>query len=94
MNEDDARRLLAAVEQLREGQQRQLDCQREALAVQQEHFAVVRRQLERAEALQGRAEQLQNRSAHVIAVARRTLMVVLPIVIVLIGYVSWMMFRR
>ena len=93
MNEDDSRRLLAIVEALRDGQKRQLDCQLEALAVQREHFAVVPRQLERAEALQGRAEQLQNRSAQVIATARKTLMIVLPSVVVLIAYVTWMPFR-
>ena len=93
MNDDDTRRLLALVEGIEARQQRQLELQGEALALQREQVAIVQRQVERAEALQGRAEVLQQRSAQIIGAARKAMIVVLPILVLLIAYVSWLLFR-
>ena len=82
------------LEQIRDNQATQLARQAEALELQKEQFAVYRRQAERAEKLQDRAEELQTRGMGIMKTARRSIAVVLPIVILLIVYLSWLIFRR
>jgi hypothetical protein len=79
--------------EIRDTQKAQLARQEEALRVQREQHALVQRQVERNERIQDRAEQLQSGSAQMIGVARKTLFTVLPILVVLIAYVTWLMFR-
>ena len=69
------------------------DNQAAALALQKEQLELVRRQLERAERIQDRAEELQSRGMGIMTTARRSLAIVLPIVILLIVYLSWLIFR-
>ena len=90
MSDDPVVRLLT---EIRDVQRLQLARQEEALELQREQFAIFQRQSERAERLQDRAEKMQDKSAQVIGTARRALFVVLPILILLIGYVSWLLFR-
>jgi len=90
MSDDQVVRLLT---EIRDAQQRQLARQEEALRLQREQFAIFQRQAERAEQLQNRAEKIQDKSAQVIGTARRALFLVLPIVVLLIVYVSWLLFR-
>jgi uncharacterized membrane protein (DUF106 family) len=93
MDPQQADRMLALLEQLRDNQAEQLRRQAEALAVQKEQFEIFRRQAERAEKLQDRAEELQSRSMGIVKTARRSLAFVLPVVILLILYLSWLIFR-
>jgi hypothetical protein len=86
MNDENVRLLLAALKEISDNQQLQL-------ALQREHSSLVQRQAERHEMIQGRAENIQAKSAQIMAVARRTLFVILPIVTLLILYVSWLLFR-
>ena len=79
MDKDDAARIAALLEQIRDNQA--------------ETLALVKRQAERAERIQDRAEELQAKSAGIVKTARRSLAVILPIVIVLIVYLSWLLFR-
>lgn len=79
-------RLLALLEQIR-------DNQAASLAMQKEHFELFRRQADRTERIQDRAEEMQSRGVGIMNTARRTLAFVLPIVIVLILYLSWLIFR-
>jgi hypothetical protein len=44
--------------------------------------------------MQDRAEAIQAKSAQLVAGSRKVFMVVLPIIIVLIVYLSWLLFRR
>jgi len=90
MSDDQVVRLLT---EIRDAQQRQLARQEEALRLQREQFAIFQRQAARAEQLQNRAEKIQDKSAQVIGTARRALFLVLPIVVLLIVYVSWLLFR-
>jgi uncharacterized membrane protein (DUF106 family) len=92
--EPDGTRIAALLEQIRDNQATQLARQAEALVLQKEQFEVFRRQAERAERLQDRAEELQTRGMGIMKTARRSLAVVLPIVFVLIVYLSWLLFRR
>ena len=86
MNPDDTARTLALLEQIR-------DNQMTALAMQKEQFELFRRQVERTERIQDRAEELQARSASIMNTARRSLAIVLPVVILLIAYLTWLIFR-
>jgi uncharacterized membrane protein (DUF106 family) len=95
MNGDDhAQRTLSVLEEMRDNQKLQLERQAEALAAQRETLALVKRQTERAERLQDRAEQIQEKSAKMVAAGRRVMAIVLPLVIVLIAYLSWLLFAR
>jgi uncharacterized membrane protein (DUF106 family) len=86
MEANDSARLMAVLEQIR-------DNQAAALAMQKEQFELVRRQVERAERIQDRAEELQERGMGIMKIARRSLAIVLPIVFLLILYLSWLLFR-
>ena len=86
MDSNDTARLMAVLEQIR-------DNQSAALAMQKEQFELMRRQVERTERIQDRAEELQERGMGIMKTARRSLAFVLPIVIVLIIYLSWLIFR-
>ena len=79
MDKDDAARIVAVLEQIRDNQA--------------ETLALVKRQAERAERIQDRAEELQAKSAGIVKTARRSLAIILPVVIVLIVYLSWLLFR-
>ena len=93
MDKDDTARIGALLEQIREIQSAQLARHAEALELQRQQFEIVRRQAERAERIQDRAEELQARSMGIMTTARRSLAIVLPIVIVLIIYLSWLLLR-
>lgn len=49
--------------------------------------------MERAERIQDRAEELQARGMSIMKTARRSIAFLLPVVIVLIIYLSWLIFR-
>ncbi|MEX2151495.1 MAG: hypothetical protein WD793_14880 [Steroidobacteraceae bacterium] len=86
MTPEDTARTLALLEQIR-------DNQTAALAMQKEQFELFRRQVERTERIQDRAEELQARGAGIMNTARRSLAIVLPVVILLIAYLTWLIFR-
>lgn len=93
MNEQDARQLIRLLEEMRDNQRRQLERQAEALALQREQFALVQKQSERAERLQDRAEEIQMKSAQLVTGARKGMVVILPVIVVLLAYLSWLIFR-
>jgi uncharacterized membrane protein (DUF106 family) len=86
MDKDDAARIAALLEQVR-------DNQREALEFQKSQFELVKRQAERTERIQDRAEELQAKGAGIVKSARRSIAFILPVVIALIIYLSWLIFR-
>lgn len=90
---DDPGEVAELLREIRDAQRAQLAKQDEALRVQREQLLLVQRQAERAERINDRAEQLQVRSAEMIGVARKTLFAILPILVVLIAYVTWLIFR-
>ena len=85
-NEEAENEAVRLLREIRDGQRTQLELQREQLAF-------VRRQAERTERIQDRAETLQAGSADIMTTARRALSIVLPIVALLIAYLSWLLFR-
>ncbi len=64
-----------------------------AWLLQREQFALVQKQSDRTERIQDRAEHIQATSAQLVAGARKALAIILPIVIVLIIYLPWLIFR-
>ena len=86
MEPQDTARLIALLERMHANQEA-------ALAMQKEQFELFRRQVERTERIQDRAEELQARGAGIMKTARRSLAIVLPVVILLIAYLSWLIFR-
>lgn len=93
MTDQETQQLSSLLKDIRDNQKLQLDRQTEALALQREHYAFIQRQTERHERLQDRAEHIQVKGAQLMAVARKTLFVLLPIVTLLIVYVSWLILR-
>lgn len=93
MTEQEIQRLTGVLEEIRDNQKVQLQRQSDALAVQREQFALVQKQAERHERIQDRAESIQAKGIQLMAVARKSLIVILPIVTVLILYLSWLIFR-
>ncbi len=91
---EDTQRMVRILEEMRDNHKAQLERQAEALALQRETLALVRRQTERAERIQDRAEQIQERSAKLVAAGRRVMALVLPLIIVLIIYLSWLLFAK
>ncbi len=94
MTEEQTKEIAALLREIRDDQRLQLQRQQESLALQQQQLALVSRQFERAEKLNERAEMIQNKSAQIVAGARRVFMFVLPVIVILLAYVSWLILRR
>lgn len=94
MTDIDIQRLVSVLEEIRDNQRLQLERQAEALSLQREQYALVQKQQERAERIQDRAEAIQAKSAQLVAGSRKVFAVVLPIIVLLIVYLSWLLFRR
>lgn len=85
--------ILDLLKQIRDNQKAQIAAQEEALDLQRLSYELARRQFERADRIQDRAEMIQDSGARLVAVARKSVFVVIPILVILIGYVSWLLFR-
>jgi uncharacterized membrane protein (DUF106 family) len=70
-----------------------LKARKESLDMHKKQFEMAKIQFDGAEKIQERAEKMQDAGATIMNTARRTLIVVLPIVIGLIIYLSWLIFR-
>ena len=81
------------LEELRDNQRTQLERQAEALALQKKQFELVLQQHDKTVAIQNRAESIQERGAQLVTAARRLFPAVLGVIIVLIAYVTWLIFR-
>jgi uncharacterized membrane protein (DUF106 family) len=94
MSEIDPARLVALLQEIRDNQRLQIERQAEALTLQRQQFALVQHQQERMERIQDRAEAIQDKGAQLVAGSRRALAVVLPIILILVLYLSWLLLRR
>jgi hypothetical protein len=79
--------VVTRLREIRDGQQLQLERQTQALMMQREQFEIAMRQFERAEG------QLQARSARVIGFARKLMLLIVPLIVLLIALLPWMVFR-
>ena len=67
---------------------------RQSLELQQKTTEVVLSQAERTEKLQQRAEALQSRSETMVSAGKKIMLLVVPVLIALIIYVSWLLFGK
>ena len=93
MHEDDTQRIAAALEELRDGQKLQIERQLESLELQRQQFAIVQNQAARTERIQTKAELLQDRGAKLVQGSRKFMMIIVPVIVALIVYVSWLIFK-
>jgi hypothetical protein len=94
MSDSEMQRLIALLEEIRSNQRVQLEHQAEALTLQREQFAIVLKQHERTERIQDRAEAIQAKSAQLVAGSRKLFALIVPALIALLIYVSWLIFRH
>ncbi|MFT5609822.1 MAG: hypothetical protein ACI9LU_000314 [Polaribacter sp.] len=93
MNEEIYIKTLEVFQEIRDGQNQQLLKQQEALDLQAANYELVKNQFERANALQDRAETIQESAADLVANAKKSLLLVLPLIVVLLSVVAWLIFR-
>ena len=86
-------KIIALLEEIRDAQKEQLKRQEKALAMQQEQFSIVKIQFERAEKLNNKAEAIQEKGANLISNAGKLFKLIVPILVLLIAYISWLLFR-
>jgi uncharacterized membrane protein (DUF106 family) len=79
MTDQDAQRIIHILEEIRDNQKLQV--------------AMVQKQQDRTDRIQDRAEQIQAKSAQLVAGSRKAMLVILPVILVLIAYVSWLFFH-
>lgn len=91
MNSD--REVVDVLEDILKNQEIQLQRQNEALEIQRKQFEMFKVQYERAERLQDRAEAMQDSGARLMGAARKSFIVILPIIFILIAYLTWLIFR-
>jgi hypothetical protein len=94
VDEQTGERIVASLEAIRDQQRLQLERQAEALALQREQFEIFKRQAERIDRTHDRAERIQAKSSELVGAARKMFVVVVPILVLLIGYVTWLIFFR
>jgi hypothetical protein len=94
MDDSEVNRCLRLLEDIRDGQRLQLERQAEALTLQREQLTVVQRQVDRTERIQDRAERIQAASVRLVRAARIATAVLLPVILALVLYVSWLLFHR
>jgi uncharacterized membrane protein (DUF106 family) len=94
VNDQDTSPIIRVLEEIRDNQKLQLQQQAEVLMLQREQFAIAQKQTARTERIQDRAEQIQAKSAQLVSGSRKAMLVILPVILVLIAYVSWLMFSR
>lgn len=90
---DENREILEVLRDIRSNQHKQLEGLQESLSLQLKQYDMARTQFERAERLNDRAEQIQETGARMMSTARKTMVVILPVVIFLVIYLSWLIFR-
>lgn len=93
MSEEIAIRTLEVLQEIRDGQNHHLLKQQEALDLQVANLELVKDQFERANKLQDRAENMQESADSLVANAKKSLKVILPIIFVLLMIVVWLIFR-
>lgn len=85
--------IITLLEEIRDTQKEQLIRQDKALAMQQEQYAMVKIQFDRAEKMNDKAEAIQEKGANLISSAGRLFKIIVPILIILIAYISWVLFK-
>lgn len=91
MDDQQADRIVRLLEQIRDGQQLQLERQAQALQRQEELVAQQRERLAGLSQRSDQAQRLLDRSARVVAGARVLAFVALPIAVLILAFVVWVL---
>ncbi len=94
VDDSDMKDCVRLLQEIRDGQKLQLERQADALTLQREQVALVQGQIERTERIQDRAERIQAAGARLVGGARIATAILVPIILALIAYVSWLLFSR
>jgi len=86
-------RIARLLEEIRENQRVQLERQAEALGIQRAQHQAFLVQQEKTGKIQERAEAIQDRSARLVNRIQRVVPVALAVVVLLIGYITWILLR-
>lgn len=90
MQDDELATLLTAI---CDNQRQQLQLQTEAIEMQREQFQLFKQQADQAGKLQEHAEGVQRNAAVMMEKARKVLAVVLPLLLLLVGFLFWLMLK-
>lgn len=81
------------LEEIRDDQRKLLAQNEQLLEITRGELEIVKSQHDRATEIQDRAEAIQARSEGLVGGARKTFFVIIPVLIALLIYVSWLLFR-
>ena len=90
---DQVDRIARLLEEVRDNQRAQIERQAESLAIQTAQHQAFLAQHEKTAKIQQRAEALQDRSAKLINMMHRVVPFALAFVLLLIGYITWLLLR-
>ena len=100
MNSNDNEEVIALLKEIRDGQKLQLERQAESLAgqsesiaMQREQFAAFKKQMQGINKMQDRAQHIQEKAAQLVGASRKVLVVVIPFALLILIYLSWLLFR-
>jgi hypothetical protein len=94
MNEPDTEKIIALLEELRDGQKLQLERQAEAIAQQKERLATLDQAKAAAQDIQSQSAHTLRKSEQLIKRARFMGVFVVPLALVLLVLVCWLAFHR
>ncbi len=81
------------LEEVRDNQKVQIECQTESLALQKEQYQVFLKQHEKTARIQERAEAIQERSSNLVNRIQRFVPFAIAAVFVLVLYLTWLLFH-
>lgn len=90
MSPEQFNQLVSLLSDIQDNQRRLVELQTQSLAQQQETAAATRMQLDRFQGFAGRAEALQAKSDQALALARRSLKRLIPLLLVALGCVLFL----
>ena len=82
----------ALLEKIHALQQQQVELLKEGLQVQKDYVEMYQNHFERVNRINDKAEQLQKNGASMMSSAGKVIGVILVIIVLLIGYLTWLMF--
>lgn len=85
--------MVSLLKEIRDNQAKQLEVQSEAVNMQREQFRMFKDQYDKTSKLTGRAEDVQEKARLLMDKAGKVFAIILPILIVAIGYLTWLMLR-
>jgi CYTH domain-containing protein len=93
MTDSSNHEILSLLKEIRDNQAKQLELQSEAVNMQREQFRMFTEQYEKTSKLTGRAEDVQEKARLLMDKAGKVFAVIIPLLIIAIGYFTWLMFR-